>query len=88
MARRVYYVLFENYQQGLALRQILLEEGVENRIAPAPYALLGEVSCGMALLIEAADIDRAKAVMDQRQAVYHAVVPLDNQLDGKRDRYC
>ena len=30
-----YYILFENYEQGLALKDILTADGVKCRIAPA-----------------------------------------------------
>ncbi|MDY4398434.1 MAG: DUF3343 domain-containing protein, partial [Eubacteriales bacterium] len=47
-----YYVLFANYEQGLMLHGILDDAGVQNRIAPAPRCIQGELSCGMSLLIE------------------------------------
>lgn len=48
-----WYILFANYEQGLALRDLLLKHGHKNRIAPAPRAIQGELSCGMSLLIGA-----------------------------------
>ena len=47
-----YYVLFANYEQGLKLHGILDGAGVQNRIAPVPRCIQGELSCGMSLLIE------------------------------------
>lgn len=58
-----YYVLFANYEQGLKLHGILDGAGVQNRIAPAPHCIQGELSCGMSLLIEKEHIDEAKAVI-------------------------
>ena len=49
-----WYILFAHYAQGLALRDLLLKDGLENRIAPAPRAIQGELSCGMFLIIEPA----------------------------------
>lgn len=83
-----YYILFENYEQGLALHDILDEAGVMNRIAPAPAAARGKLCCGMSLLIEADAIERARDVMREKEAVYHSVVPVENQLQPRRDRYC
>ena len=34
-----YYILFENYEQGLALHDLLDGAGVDNRIAPAPASV-------------------------------------------------
>ena len=63
-----YYILFENYEQGLALHDILDEAGVMNRIAPAPAAARGKLCCGMSLLIEADAIERARDVMREKEA--------------------
>ena len=42
-----YYILFENYEQGLRLHDLLDGAGVTNRIAPAPAAARGG-SCAAA----------------------------------------
>jgi len=83
-----YYILFENYEQGLALHDWLDEAGVKNRIAPAPAAAKGKLCCGMSLLIEPDAIEAAKAVIEERQAVYYNIVPLEDQLRSHRDKYC
>ena len=83
-----YYILFENYEQGLALHDKLDDAGVRNRIAPAPAAARGQLCCGMSLLVGADMIDRAKAVILRENAVYHSIVSLENQLQPRRDRYC
>ena len=83
-----YYILFDNYEQGLALHDILDEAGVTNRIAPAPAAARGRLCCGMSLLVEADMIDRAREVMREREAAHHSVVPLEGQLQARRDKYC
>ena len=83
-----YYILFANYEQGLALRDILLKDNIPNRIAPAPKSIQGELSCGMALLIEPQFIEKVKQSIEINKAVYHAIIPLENQILSKRDRYC
>jgi len=83
-----YYILFENYEQGLALHDWLDEAGVKNRIAPAPAVAHGKLCCGMSLLIEPDAIEAAKAVIEERQAVYYNIVPLEDQLRSHRDKYC
>ena len=54
-----YYILFENYEQGLALHDLLTQNGLKNRIAPAPRAIQGKLSCGMSLLLGIHDADVA-----------------------------
>lgn len=81
-------MLFQNYEQGLRLHDILDEAGVNNRIAPAPRSIQGELSCGMSLLIEEEHIAAARSVIDQSGADYHSIVPLSGQIKSKRDKYC
>lgn len=83
-----WYILFVNYEQGLALRDLLLKNGVKNRIAPAPRAIQGELSCGMSLLIEDADIETALTCIVDNRGEYHSIVPLAGQIKSHRDRYC
>ena len=83
-----YYILFENYEQGLRLHDLLDGAGVMNRIAPAPAAARGKLCCGMSLLIEAEAIDAARDVIARENAAHHSIVPMEDQLRPKRDRYC
>lgn len=83
-----YYILFDNYEQGLALHDLLDGAGVANRIAPAPAAARGKLCCGMSLLVEADAIERARDVMRESDAVYHSIAPVEDQLQPRRDRYC
>ncbi len=83
-----YYILFDNYEQGLALHDLLDEAGVMNRIAPAPAAARGKLCCGMSLLVEADSIEAARVVISRHNAVHHSIVPMEDQLQARRDRYC
>ena len=83
-----YYILFENYEQGLALHDLLDGAGVMNRIAPAPAAARGKLCCGMSLLIGPDMIERAKEVICEKNAVYHSIVSMENPLQPRRDQYC
>ena len=83
-----WYVLFVNYEQGLALRDLLLKHNVKNRSAPAPRAIQGKLSCGMSLLIEPEDIDAVRACIEENQGKYYDIVPLEDQIRSRRDRYC
>ena len=78
-----YYILFENYEQGLSLHDVLDSDDIPNRIAPAPRAIQGELSCGMSLHIE-----QVRLSIEKHQAEYHTIVPLEGQVKPKRDKYC
>ena len=83
-----YYILFENYEQGLALHDLLTQNGLKNRIAPAPRAIQGKLSCGMSLLIEADIIDEVRACVEEHKAPHYDIVPLAGQVKSHRDKYC
>lgn len=83
-----YYILFENYDQGLKLHDLLDKAGVDNRIAPAPASARGELCCGMSLLIIPENLERAKKVISENNAVYYKIAEIENALEAKRDRYC
>jgi len=83
-----YYVLFANYEHGLAAHALLDDAGIDNRIAPAPRAIQGELSCGMALMLKPERVEAARSCLDESGAPYHAILPLEDQLRARRDRYC
>ena len=83
-----YYILFENYEQGLALHDLLTSQGFKNRIAPAPRAIQGKLSCGMSLLIEADIIDQVRDCVKEHNAPHYDIVPLAGQVKSHRDKYC
>ena len=83
-----WYILFANYEQGMALHDLLDKNNIKNRIAPAPRAIQGELSCGISLLIEDADIAAARACVEENHAPHHSIVPLAGQLKSHRDKYC
>ena len=83
-----WYILFANYEQGLALHDLLDRNNIRNRIAPAPRAIQGDLTCGISLMIEEADIDAARVCIEENHAEHHASVPLAGQIKPHRDKYC
>ena len=83
-----WYILFQTYEQGLALHDLLDRNDIKNRIAPAPRAIQGKLSRGMSLLIEPEDIDAVRACIEENQGKYYDIVPLEDQIRARRDRYC
>lgn len=82
-----YYILFINFEQGLALHSMLDSHKLPNRIAPAPRAIQGELSCGMSLLIEEEDINNVKRCIKENNGEYYDIIPLSGQLHPFRDKY-
>lgn len=83
-----YYILFEDYTQGMILQKLLREEKIPSRIAPAPRAIQGELGCGMSILLKEEDVERAKACIEKNKAEYYGIVPLPCQINPHRDQYC
>ena len=83
-----YYVLFKTYTQGMMLHELLKKDGIKSRIAPAPRAIQGELGCGMSLLIMAEDIDAVRRCIEENNAEYHDIVPLENQINPNRHKFC
>ena len=83
-----YYILFANYTQGLALLDMLKEEGLNARIAPTPRSIQGELSCGMSLLVKQEDIDAVGSYLERSDAEYHSIVEMPCQIRPNRNRFC
>lgn len=83
-----YYILFTTHEQGMALHQLFREQGIVHRIAPAPRAIQGKLSCGMSLLLAPEQLKQAEQCIADNQAEYYAIVPLANQIKAHRDKYC
>ena len=83
-----YYILFANYTQGLALLDMLKEEGLNARIAPTPRSIQRELSCGMSLLVKQEDIDAVRSYLERSDAEYHSIVEMPCQIRPNRNRFC
>ena len=83
-----YYILFEDYTQGLMLQQLLREDGIASRIAPAPRSIQGKLGCGMSLLIRPEELEKVRACIERNQAEYYDIVPLPCQIRPDRNRFC
>ncbi len=83
-----YYILFENYTEGMQLQKLLREEKVPARIAPAPRSIQGELGCGMSILLKEENVKRAKECIEKYGAKYHSIAALPCQINPRRDKYC
>ena len=74
-----YYILFENYTDGLAMQALLKENGIRSRISPAPRSIQGELGCGMSLLIDEEEIDAVRSCIKKNNPVYYDIKSLPCQ---------
>lgn len=70
------------------MHELLSGEGVPNRIAPAPRAVQGKLSCGVSLLLQPEWLEQARHCIEAHNAEYYDIVPLENQIISHRDKYC
>ena len=70
------------------MHDLLDRNNIRNRIAPAPRAIQGDLTCGISLMIEEADIDAVRVCIEENHAEHHAIVPLAGQIKPHRDKYC
>ena len=83
-----YYILFATYTQGMFLKDLLKQNGIPSRVAPAPRSIQGELGCGMSLLLEPENIDAARECIRVHNAEYHDIVALRCQFNPRRNRFC
>ncbi len=83
-----YYILFDNYTQGLALYELLRSEGLSARIAPTPRTVEGSQPCGMSLLVKAEHIAAVRACIERRRAEYRDIVEMPCQINPNRGKFC
>ena len=83
-----YYILFDNYTQGLALHELLRSEGLRARIAPTPRSVEGSQPCGMSLLVREEDIDAVRSCILRHRAEHRDIVAAPCQIDPHRGKFC
>ncbi len=83
-----YYILFEEYTQGLLLQELLRAEHIPSRIAPTPHAIQGKLGCGMSLLVQPEDIADVRKCIQEKQPEYYDIIPLPCQIKPRRDQFC
>ena len=80
------YFLFASHTDAMQLYGIAKEHGLGARISTTPRQ--ARSCCGVALLVdcdEAADID---ALARANEVPVEGIVPLVNQINPNRDKYC
>lgn len=83
-----YYILFDTYTDGMALNKAFREENIEARIAPTPHSIQGEYGCGVSLMVEDCNIDRAREFVEKSKAKHAGIAYLDVSINPRRDKYC
>lgn len=86
--KQSYYILFKTYTDAMALQDILRDEDISSRISPTPRSIQGELGCGVSILISDEEIEKTKDVIKKHKAIFYDIVPLENQINPNRNRFC
>ncbi len=83
---QAWYVLFENHSQGLLLEKLLRKAGLRGTLVPTPRAL--SKSCGVALAINASEVEAVRALVKQENADILEIASMERDINPRRDRFC
>lgn len=82
----IYYVLFENHENGMKLYNALKKEGLQSTISPTPRSL--SKCCGISLIINKEDIDSIYEIVKKESINIIGIENIKNNRNSNRDVYC
>ena len=83
-----YYIIFDIYEDAMAMHDDLDKVNIDNKISPAPLDLVEGVCCGVSLMIEPSDKETIDKYLKETKLKYLKFVKAERTFKPKRDRYC
>ena len=83
-----YYIIFDTYEEAMAMHDDLDKSSIGNKISPAPLDLVEGVCCGVSLMIEPSDKETIDKYLKETKLKYLKFVKAERNFKPKRDRYC
>ncbi len=83
-----YYIIFDTYEDAMAMHDDLDKSSIGNKISPAPLDLVSGVCCGVSLMIEPSEKDKVENYLNSTKLKYLRFVKADRTFKPNRDRYC
>lgn len=83
-----YYIIFDTYEEAMAMHDDLDKLSINNKISPAPLDLVEGVCCGVSLMIIPEDKDKIDKYLNETKLKYMKLVKADRSFKPNRDRYC
>ncbi|WP_101772693.1 DUF3343 domain-containing protein [Peptostreptococcus faecalis] len=83
---KIFYVLFENHENGLKLHKLLRENNLESTISPTPRSL--SKCCGISLMIDSSQVDEVNNVINANDISILKIESVEMEINPNRDRYC
>lgn len=83
-----YYIIFDTYEDAMAMHDDLDKLMIDNKISPAPLDLVEGVCCGVSLMIMPSDKEKIDTYLKDTKFKYMKFVKADRTFNSHRDRYC
>ena len=83
-----YFIIFDTYEDAMAMHDSLDDSQIVNKISPAPLDLVEGVCCGVSLMIMPDDKEKLDLFLNSSKLKYEKIVKAERNLNPKRDRYC
>ena len=83
---KIFYVLFNNHENGLKLNSLLKENSLKSTISPTPRSL--SKSCGISLIVEEDELEDVKRAVKENDIEIIAIESLERDINPNRDVYC
>lgn len=83
---KIFYVLFNNHENGLKLNSLLKENSLKSTISPTPRSL--SRCCGISLIVEEDELEDIKRVVKENDIEIIAIESLERDINPNRDVYC
>ena len=83
---KIFYVLFNNHENGLKLNSLLKENSLKSTISPTPRSL--SKCCGISLIVEEDELEDVKRVVKENDIEIIAIEFLERDINPNRDVYC
>ncbi len=86
MEKVLYYVLFNNHDNGMRLYNSLKKRNIKSTIVPTPR--VASKCCGISLLINKEDINKIKKCIEEESLEILKITEVKTNINPKRDKYC
>ena len=83
---KIFYVLFNNHENGLKLNSLLKENSLKSTISPTPRSL--SKCCGISLIVEEDELEDVKRVVKENDIEIIAIESLERDINPNRHVYC
>ncbi len=74
----LYYILFYNYTDGIALARHLKESGVPSKVSTVPRDVSS--ACGMAVSVEPGDLAATRDIIEKSGIEIEKIVPVERRV--------